>query len=205
MEIELKYNIQDSDTADRIWANELFKNAEEKDSREEKHFDARYFDTDGCDLAKNEIAYRVRREGEKLVAAVKWKGHSEDGLHVREEISVPVSSEDPEPEVFRESRIGCSMMEFIGDKELHCFLETTVLRRRFRIDTGTGLFEFSIDEGEIVTQYGRLPVSEVEIELFSGETEELLKIGKLLQDKYGLTEGNESKYYRGIKLIRENM
>ena len=51
MEIELKYNIPDSATADLIWENELFKEAEEADSREVLNIDARYFDTEDFDLA----------------------------------------------------------------------------------------------------------------------------------------------------------
>lgn len=204
MEIELKYNISDSATADLIWENELFKEAEEADSREVLNIDARYFDTEDFDLAKNEVAYRVRREGEHLVAALKWKGHTEDGLHVREEINVPVEDDLPDLDVFHESTIGCEVCELAKDKELKCILQTACTRKRFRIDTGTGLFEFSVDSGEIVTDYGIQPLNEVEIELFTGETEELVEIGKVLQEKYGLEEENKSKYYRGILMIEEN-
>ena len=45
---------------------------------------------------------------------------------------------------------------------------------------------------------------EVEVELFTGETEELVQIGQKLQDAYGLTEENKSKYYRGMLMIKEN-
>ena len=204
MEIELKYNIPDSETADLIWENELFRDFEEEDSREVLNIDARYFDTDDFDLARNEIAYRVRREGDHLVAALKWKGHTEDGLHVREEINVPVENDRPDLDVFRESSVGAEAHEFAENIDLKCILHTTCIRRRFRIDTGTGLFEFSVDSGEIVTDYGVQPINEVEIELFTGETEELLEIGKKLQEKYGLTEENNSKYYRGILMIKEN-
>ena len=48
-------------------------------------------------------------------------------------------------------------------------METAVSRRSFRIDTGKALFEISIDSGRIETEYGREPIEEVEIELFSGE------------------------------------
>ncbi len=41
-------------------------------------------------LAKNDMAYRVRKEGCRWVAALKWNGHSEGALHTREEINVPV-------------------------------------------------------------------------------------------------------------------
>jgi len=204
MEIELKYNIPDSETAERIWEDELFRDMEETDSREILNIDARYFDTDSFDLAENEVAYRIRREGDHLVAALKWKGHSEDGLHVREEINVPVQNNEPDLDVFHESSIGCEVCKFAENKELKCILQTTCIRRRFRIDTGTGLFEFSIDSGEIVTEYGTQPISEVEVELFTGETEELVEIGKRLQDAYGLTEENKSKYYRGMLMIEGN-
>ena len=55
-----------------------------------------------------------------------------------------------------------------------------------------------------MTDYGVQPLNEVEIELFTGETEELVEIGKVLQEKYGLEEENKSKYYRGILMIKEN-
>ncbi|MGX8774692.1 MAG: CYTH domain-containing protein [Bacillota bacterium] len=204
MEIELKYNIPDSATADLIWENELFRDVEEAGSREVLNIDARYFDTENFDLARNEVAYRVRREGDRLVAALKWKGHTEEGLHVREEINVPVEDDFPDLNVFHESSVGCEVCELAEDKELKCILQTACTRRRFRIDTDTGLFEFSVDSGEIVTDYGVQPLNEVEIELFTGETEELLEIGKKLQEKYGLKEEDRSKYYRGLLMIEEN-
>ena len=110
----------------------------------------------------------------------------------------------PDLDVFHESNIGCEVCELAKDKELKCILQTACTRKRFRIDTGTGLFEFSVDSGEIVTDYGVQPLNEVEIELFTGETEELVEIGKVLQKKYGLEEENKSKYYRGILMIKEN-
>ena len=204
MEIELKYNIPDKETADAIWENELFADREEEGTRETLNIDARYFDTEGFDLARNEVAYRVRREGDHLVAALKWKGHTEDGLHVREELNVPVQDDTPDLNVFHQSSVGCEVCELAKDLELKSIVQTSCIRRQFRIDTGTGIFEFSIDSGEIFTQYGVQPISEVEIELFAGETEELLEIGKALQEKYGLTEENRSKYYRGVLMIEEN-
>ena len=56
-----------------------------------------------------------------------------------------------------------------------------------------------------MTKYGESPISEVEIELFSGETKEMIGIGRKLRDKYDLEAENESKYARGIELIRDNM
>ena len=59
--------------------------------------DARYYDTCHCDLSKKQIAYRIRKEGERWVAALKCNGTNEGALHKRIEISVPVIDGTPDP------------------------------------------------------------------------------------------------------------
>ena len=204
MEIELKYGIPAQEIADEIWRDKLFFHLEEEESRTEMCFDARYFDTPDWDLSKNGVAYRVRKEGGRWVAALKWKGSTEGALHVREEINVPVIDEKPDPEVFLECEFGEKLMEIIGSKQLYCLLETKFHRKQFRIDTGTGLFELAVDDGWIITPYGEEKISEVEIELFSGETEELEQLGKTLSEKYGLEKEERSKYARGLAIIEKN-
>ena len=201
MEIELKYSIPNEDVEQALWDNELYGRYEEKDSREELFLHAKYFDTQNGDLAANEIAYRVRLEGNCPVATLKWKGHSEDGLHVREEINVPANSGDPEPEIFSESSMGSQFLKLVKDKELKCVMETKIHRKLFRVDTGEGIYEFSIDKGEVITEYGSLPVSELEIELYSGETEAMVEMGEKIQKKYGLEIENKTKYAKGMEMI----
>ena len=201
MEIELKYRIPDGDTAARIWEDSLFSEIEEEDSREELQLHAIYYDTKDLQLAKNEIAYRVRREGERTIATLKWKGKSEDGLHTREELTVPVADSAPDIDVFLESDIGPELEGLVEDQELMELMRTDMKRSRFRIDTGTGLFEISVDQGSVSTIYGSRDIQEVEVELFSGETEELLAVGRRLQEVYGLEPENISKYARGIEMI----
>ena len=204
MEIELKYSIPTQEIADEIWVNRTFFTMEEEGSREELTFDARYFDTADCDLMDREMAYRVRKEGDHWVAALKWKGHTEGALHKRDEINVPVENGEPNPGVFCESMIGNTLIELVGEKQLQCVLETKFHRRRFRLDTGRGIFEVSIDRGEIITSVGSEPILEVEIELFSGETEELLELGTKLSETFGLESEEKSKYARGVELIEKN-
>lgn len=201
MEIELKYRIPNPETAEEIWKDKMFFHMEEEDSREEMCFDARYYDTENRALSENDMAYRVRKEGDNWVAALKWKGHTEGALHVREELSVPVADGKPDPEVFHGSEIGEHLKEVIGSMELQCLLETKYHRRRFRIDTGEGLYELSLDDGWILTSCGRDRILEVELELFSGETEELEKLGAAMCEKYGLEKEERSKYSRGLDMI----
>lgn len=205
MEIELKYRIPSEDVAEEIWKDKTFFHLEEEGSREERCFDAKYYDTEDRDLYKNEIAYRVRKEGNSWVASLKWKGHTEGALHVREELNVSVECDKPAPEVFHGSEIGEHLLEVIDGKPLNCLLETRFHRKRFRIDTGRGIYELSIDDGWILTQNGQERILEAEVELFSGDTEELSDLGAKMCEKYGLVKEERSKYARGLELIEKNI
>ncbi|MDD3169958.1 MAG: CYTH domain-containing protein, partial [Eubacteriales bacterium] len=207
MEIEMKYGIGDKEIAKSIWEDEYLLSIEEKDSRERVYMKASYFDTDDYILSKNDIAFRVRMEGARIVASLKWKGASVDGLHTREEINVPVKDEAcfilPDPEIFKESDIGREMITLVAGKPLHSLLETRFLRSRMRVDTGKSICEVAIDEGEIVTDFGNLPICELEIELFSGDQADVLRMGEVLAEKYLLSAENRSKYARGLELLED--
>src|SRR5665648_737729 len=71
-------------------------------------------------------------------------------------------------------------MDLIGENELYSIIETRFLRSRFRVDTGDTIIEVSIDKGEIITVKGEEPILEMELEMFSGNEEELVKIGEEL-------------------------
>ena len=130
MEIELKYRIPDEETAEQIWIDKSFFHMEEEGSREELCFDAKYFDTADGALNDKEIAYRVRKEGQRWVATVKWSGFSEGELHQREELNIPVSSDQPDLSVFSESEIGETINKLTEGKELECILQTKFVRRQ---------------------------------------------------------------------------
>ena len=201
MEIELKFSVPDDETMQAIWEDEMFELCEDEDSREELYLHGIYYDTEDSDLAKNDIAYRVRMEGDTPVATLKRRGNSEDGLHVREEINVPAEGEEPETDLFAGCELGDSFIKLVKGKELKCVVETKINRRIFRIDPGESILEFSLDEGEVITKYGSIPISELEIELYSGDKEELLKVGSKVQKKYGLEVENKSKYAKGMEMI----
>lgn len=201
MEIELKYAINDNETAMRIWEDEDLKKLEEPETRETVFMKATYFDTEDYDLCENDMAYRVRREGDRLIASLKWGGKNEGALHTREEINIPVIDTHPNPVTFEESDVGKDLIRIIGGKPLRSIIEMHIERRRFRIDTQSSLLEVSVDSGEIVTEKGSSPICEVEIELFSGEQEDLLEAGQQLVDKYGVVSEKRSKFYRGLVLL----
>jgi len=208
MEIEMKFNIGRKETADLIWEDADLLAIGEQDSREKLYMKAAYFDTDDYILCKNDIAFRVRMEGSRIVASLKWNGGSEEGLHTREEINVPVDDEacfiSPDPSIFKESEPGKDMIGLLGGKPVHNVLETRFLRRKMKIDSGKSISELAIDIGEIVTDFGTEPICELELELYSGDQADMTRIGREIADKYHLVPENRTKYARGLALLNIN-
>ncbi|MDR2610376.1 MAG: CYTH domain-containing protein [Clostridiales Family XIII bacterium] len=208
MEVELKYKITSREQAERIWNDELFADIEENGSRAKISIKAAYFDTKDMLLSENRIAFRIRREGNRVVGTLKWgdKDVDESGLYVREEINVPVTDKAcflaPDPTIFRQSEEGRKMVELLGGGELVNIFETVFTRRKFRVDTGSSLMEISLDEGEIIADDAKAPIHELEVELYSGNRDDLIAIGNKLVEKYGISPETRSKYARGIALIK---
>ena len=208
MEIEMKYSIKDKETSDLIWEDDYLNSLAEENSKENIYMKAAYFDTEDKALASKDIAFRVRKEGNRVIASLKWNGESSDGLHTREEINVPVIDEAcfiaPDPTIFKESEDGKRMLKILDGRDLVNVLENWFSRRRMRIDTGKCICEVAIDIGEIITDNGRQAICELEIELFSGSEESLKEVGELLAVKYQLIPENRSKYARGLRMLKES-
>jgi triphosphatase len=209
MEIELKYRVESREQADEIWGDDLFADIEEKGSRGKLAIKAAYFDTEDMLLSQNRIAFRIRREGDRVVGTLKWNDVDVDvsGLYVREEVNVPVADKTcflaPDPTIFRQSAEGKALIELLGNKTLICVFETVFMRRKFRIDTGDSIMEISLDEGEILADEARSPICELEVELYSGTQEDLIKIGDRIVENYALHPETRSKYARGVALLRK--
>lgn len=204
MEIELKYHLPDADTEEKLFSDPYV--TEIADSGSESRIDmlAVYFDTEDRRLGREGITFRVRREGTRLVGTLKWNGSSEDGMHVREEINVPVRDpeklNEPDPGIFHQSEMSDTLKRIIGKRQLKKQIEIEFVRRKIRLDSGRVICELSVDRGTVRSASGEAPISEVEIELYSGSREEMERIGSELAAKYGLTPENRSKFRQGIDL-----
>ena len=205
MELEMKYSIPDKETADAIWEDGFLSSISDMSSAEKVVMKAVYFDTDDRVLAAHDAALRVRSEGDYSFATLKWNGTSEDGLHEREELNVPVRDETSfiklDADMFNESEDGRALMKLTEGKELRNLLETRFLRKRIRVDFEGNIIELAIDTGSIITDAGDEPIMELELELFAGDRGALKRLGDDLSERYGLKPLNISKFARGLALL----
>lgn len=204
MEIELKYLFEDEASKDAIFNDKYILKVKDEGSETVTPMHAIYLDTQDNALMKKEIAFRVRHEYSKYVATLKWGGSAEEGLHVRGELNVPVDEgflEAPTLEVFKGSEIYDEIADVAGSKKLVSVMEMNFVRREIRLDTSLSIDVLSVDEGEIKTADGTLPLLELEIELYTGDKDDMIALGRKLEEKYHLKRGNRSKYQRGLELL----
>lgn len=205
MEIELKYRMEDESAMEAVFQDPYIEMIKDKQTETSIPMYAVYFDTEDRRLLQAGIAFRIRREGCSLQATLKWNGSSEDGMHRREELNVPVDDaeklHEPDIDIFAQSDMGDALLDIVGAERLVPLMEVHSLRHQVRIDTGKSISELSVDKGEIVAGEKRTPVMELEIELFSGEEADMVAFGQRLAEKYGLVASNISKFKRGLDLL----
>jgi inorganic triphosphatase YgiF len=207
MEIELKYQIGSAELFDKILNDAWIRRFSEQEEPETIHMKAAYFDTEDQVLTANDIALRIRSEGEHIVGTLKWRENDEGirGLYVRNEINVPVENEtcffSPDPEIFMQSAEGRDLLNVLDGKKLCNILDMIYTRKNIRLDYGESIMELSLDEGSIIVGIQTELIREAEIELFSGSKEDLLSFGKKLAEKYGLKPETKTKFARGVALL----
>jgi inorganic triphosphatase YgiF len=210
MEIELKYKIDSREILEKIERDKFLASIREKGSVATITMKAAYFDTEDHILMQNNIAFRIRKEGDRLVGTLKWRDRETgiSGLYARDEISVPVADNScflsPDPYIFKDSQEGQAMLEAISGQPLVLIFETVFTRRRFRIDSAGTICEVSLDTGEIIAGSSYAPIQELEIELFSGSEDELIRIGDKVAGLYGLEPEPLSKFARGKALAKKS-
>lgn len=205
MEIELKYDVRDKKVIEEIKKDKELAKYFIKDSEEKIDLEATYFDTEEGILYKNFVALRLRREGKRNIATLKWNGTQEDCLHMREELNVNLGFGDfcgiPDIKVFKQSEIGEKIIEIVGDKSLVSIIEVNVQRESWQMEKANNIFEFSFDVGYVITDNGKEPISELEVELITGDEEKLMELGKQLSAKYNLEAESRSKFKKGLELL----
>lgn len=205
MEIELKYSLTDNLAKDRILNDHHLAEMKDSSCDETLHMKAIYFDTAEGDLQRFQIALRARHENDRIVVTLKWKGSAQDGLHIRGELNVPGDEtylEKPTLEVFRGSEIFEELEEAVSGKQLIPVMEMDYIRKSIQVDTGASISVISLDEGVIRAGDKEAEILEVEVELYSGEQRDMIALGEELASKYNLVSNDQSKFQRGLELLK---
>jgi len=207
MEIELKYRIDNAEQYENLLTDPWIAGHAESEDPETVRMKAAYFDTEDLTLIRHNIAFRIRSEGERTLATLKWREDDDgiSGLYIRSEINIPVTDKTcffaPDPSIFKESAEGKDLLDIIDGRPLENIIDMIFTRNRIRIDYGQSILELALDEGVVVAGPKSVQFRELEIEIYSGNKEDLLDVGKQIASKYGLEPELKTKFARGIELL----
>jgi inorganic triphosphatase YgiF len=159
-----------------------------------------YFDTAPGDLRKNGVVLRIRKKGRgKPILGVK-ASQAGDGPFSRREVEVP--SPDMHPDLTRFDEATASELGvLVGDRPLAAQFETIIKRRTILVERGRSQIEVAFDDGVIAVAGQSMPLTEIELELKSGDEPALYDLAMSLADELPLRLDFVSKGERGFQAI----
>ena len=191
-EIELKYAPPADLRAETLFSDNDIAPFSEKRRRYEMHTE--YLDTENGDAKNSGITLRRRFENGESVLYAKCKRYEADALSVRGEWRV--ISEDIQNAAKLLFSAGAPTEKLCGLPLLVC-ASVRFVREEVLVTPYDGFsFLLSFDDGV----FGECThFTEIELELVSGNAEELVTFGNALAKKYSLTPEPRSKYARALE------
>lgn len=161
-----------------------------------------YFETADNQLRRWDMGLRIRGFDDRYEMTLKAAGQTVGGLHQRPEYNVDI--EKPElaierlpAEIWPE---GCDVAAL--QQQLNPLFSTNFVRERWVVTYKQSEIEIAFDQGEVRAGALSEPLCEIELELKSGERDDLLAFTSELTDMGGLRLGSLSKAARGYALAK---
>ncbi len=165
---------------------------------------AMYLDTEDRRLARDRIAWRLRREGRRWIQALKA-----GGANALERFEHEVIRPGPiaEPLEHAGTRVGDRLLVLLeraraDGLEVGVRYRTEVRRTARRIRTRGAVVEVAFDEGRLIAGDTRARIRELEFELVSGSVEGMLALVERWRKRFGLIYDPRSKSERGDRLAQ---
>jgi triphosphatase len=157
-----------------------------------------YYDTPDLELRKHAMALRLRRVGKQWIQTLKGAGQVSAWLHQRNEWETPVLSEQLDFDALK--ACGGELPHGVRNRLQPVFV-TDFSRNVRLLDFEGAEIELCMDSGEIRTGQSSCPISELELELKSGSSQQLFKLALALLDIVPLVVEHTNKAEYGYLLF----
>lgn len=198
-EIELKLRIDPANIPD-LYSSSVI-SSYTKESPVKEKLVSTYFDTANYDLRQNGFALRIREINNKLLQTVKASGQLVGDLHHREEWENEITNQQPDLALISDDNLRAKLQKLIATKPLLALFTTEFIRTSWQLVLPDKThIELALDQGEIQTKTNSEIISEVELELISGDVTKISKIADQLKQSVPLKVEQRSKADRGFRL-----
>jgi inorganic triphosphatase YgiF len=163
-----------------------------------------YYDTPKLELHKSGMALRLRRSGRQWLQTLKGDGSVQGGLHQRNEWEMPVSGpvlDFTQPQAAKWD----AHLPYKMRKKLQPLFITDFSRNSRMLTWQGAQIELCMDQGEISTENQRVPLCELELELKSGEPQQLFGLALAILDIVPFELESISKAEQGFHLMAGNI
>lgn len=202
-ETEIKLRVSPSDL-DRLEQHSLFAQHARQPWQTRELLNA-YYDTAAGDLARAQVALRIRRDGEQFIQTLKSKGESMAGLSERNEWDWLVDTDQLVLSLLDDSCWPAALRE-LDKNQLAELFRTDFVRKSVELEWehagATHQIEVALDQGQVITAQGNEPICELELELRDGEPAALLELARQLAVDIPLMPCDISKAERGYRLLQ---
>ena len=158
-----------------------------------------YYDTPSFSLARIGIMLRVRKVGHERVQCVKLHAGA-TRIFQRTELENPIRGNKPDLTQIADPDVRRLIQKRAG-RDLARVFATNVERETWLLRLGRSQIECAIDRGVIASERKRVPISEVELELKSGQPARLYQLAHRLNAIVPLRIETKSKQARGYDLV----
>ncbi len=166
-----------------------------------------YFDTPQLTLAASKSALRLRHTPDGWLQTFKTVGSAANGLHSRHEWEMPVAGEALEIDALLRECDEPTAAQALREAapQLIELFRTDFTRTLWQVSVDGSEVEAAIDQGNVLAEVNgelrRAPISEIELELKSGDEAALHALSSELGKQIaGLAPENISKAQRGYQL-----
>jgi triphosphatase len=200
IEIELKLGLRDCDPF-RI-SNVLKSVLGQEIPSKTELLQNTYFDSAGL-LHRSGVAIRTRSVNQSYEMTVKIREPNEGSLSLRREWNFPIDTPNLDYALLERLDLPVAVVSVIRERSLEVVFQNAFERTDWHVTEDNCDLMMSLDLGSVQVDSRESQVSELELELLSGDVDQLIVLGCEVADRLPAFMGVISKAERGDRLIRE--
>lgn len=200
-ETELKFIL----LADHLEALRVYLNTLSAEYQPARSLVSTYYETPENLLRQHNTGLRVRHENARYEMTIKLPGRVTGGLHQRPEYNQLITTSQPDLSLFPAEIWPADLTPEKLQSDIQPLFTTEFQRETWHVTRANSRIEIALDQGRITSESADEALCELELELLTGETTDMLDLAQSLSLLPGLRQGGLSKAARGYCLAQPEL